>query len=98
MKYFNLLLFAFLLIFTACAEKENLDKATIIQDCNGVFIKMDNTYYQVCNEKILATVEDGTELNLNIAHLDECKYSAEKMCLIAFPHQTKGFVKVNYVF
>lgn len=98
MKYLNLLLFAFLLAFTACGEKENLDMATVIQDCNGVFIKMDNTYYEVCNEELLATVEGGTELNLNVTILDECNKTAERMCLVAFPHEVEGVVKVNYVY
>ena len=99
MKYLNLLLFAFLLAFTACGEKENLDMATVTKNCFGTFIQVENTYYQVCNEDILTTVESGTKINLNVKHLNECEQHETKDCSLIDPIFTsKGWVDVIYTY
>ena len=56
MRYFNLILFTLLLTIAACGDKEDLPNAKVIKDCNGTFIQIESTYYQVCNEDILSSV------------------------------------------
>ena len=98
MKNLHLLLFATLLSLAACGEKEDLANAIVIKACEGTFLQMENSYYQVCNEDILATVETGTKLNLNVKHLDSCDEVEPVICIGPEPLLSGDWVQVNYVY
>jgi len=99
MKHLNLIFLAIIFTLASCGEKEDLANTTVIKTCEGTFLQMENTYYQVCNEDILSTVESGTELNLNVKHLDDCDEHEIKDCSLVDPIITSDeWVEVIYTY
>lgn len=78
-----------LLLFSC--EKSGENKATIIRNCTGVYLRIDGKEYKVCNQNKLTNYIHGISVTATYRYVKECKESTAA-CLILYPND--GLIKV----
>lgn len=79
--------------FTSTGAKKN--NATVVRDCSGTYLRMQNDDYLVCNKEILTDIADGSMVEVRYKKVKTCPPTDEVVCMLYHDH--KGIVQVTKV-
>lgn len=75
------------ILFAASCKKKN-QKATVIKDCSGTYIRLNDVDHMVCNEDRLDSFDPGTEVEVKFVRDDKC-VSDRVHCMMVHEHKTE---------
>lgn len=80
----------------ACSKNKDRN-ATVVDDCNGVYLTINGKNYNVCNSNILKPYKGGDKVNVTYTKIEECPNPDYKapMCLVG--HANEGWIEVTKV-
>ena len=81
------------LVFVSCT-KTDFKKVTVIKDCTGSYLRIDNKEYFVCNPEKINNVESGKEIEVNYKFSSQCD---DGLIRCAMVHENNGRVKIEKV-
>ena len=88
-------IFTVFFLFSSC-KKKTCGEMTIIKDCTGSYLRVDDKDYQICNENIVTNYADGTKVNATFIKLEACLALKDKSVCHMF-HQHKGLIEVKKI-
>lgn len=96
-KVLSILIFA-LLIFTSC-EKKHTTTTTVIRDCTGTYLRVDNKDLPVCNSVILSDKENGTNIIATFKKGGDNKCEDRDMphCTMVHPYAVGEWIRITKV-
>ena len=77
MKTITLSLVSLLFLFS-CTKKEN--NATLIKDCTGSYVHINDKDYLICNTELIENIETGTKLSIIYQKTENCAVSSPTLC------------------
>lgn len=86
----------FSLSFSACTRScKELDtqKAKVIRDCTGTYVRIADKDYLVCNTSALADYADNECVEVTTASVTDCAEQKDK-AICAMAHESAGIVEV----
>ncbi len=93
-KQYILILFSFFLLISC--HKNKGEKVIVEKNCTGQYVQIDDDFYRVCNEELLCDIEDGTEIQVTIQYIDECKsLDDDVVCYMYFKNE--GWVEISWL-
>lgn len=69
------------------------EKVQIVRDCSGTYIRMDEWDYKVCNDDLLANLENEAMITLSFIDVNKCKLP-DGIAVCMLYHEHVGSVKV----
>ena len=96
MKRIALSTFAFSLLMLVACNKQINHKATVVRDCTGVYLRVNEKDYHVCNVDKLSSFPDGSLVNARFERKKDCRQEEEKMVCKMY-HQNEGWIEVTLV-
>lgn len=71
---------------------------TVVQDCTGLYLRIDGDDYRVCNLEKVASYADGATVIASVRHIAECNDSAQNAfaCLKLYP--SHGWIEVLEIY
>lgn len=90
-KTIKLSLIGLTIMLTQACKKQNIEGATVIKDCTGVYIREDNKDYFVCNSDLLSDYNSGDAINVTFKEANACD-PGPVVCMMA--HDYEGVVEV----
>lgn len=96
MKRTNLIFSTLLIltiIFSSC-KKEINQTATVIRDCTGTYLRLNNKDYQVCNLEKVSSFSAGTTVTATFKKLEECNGSANTAAICYMLHENEGWIEI----
>lgn len=91
MKLFNLLLIITIAATIFSCEKEKNQTATIIRDCTGTYLRIDDKDYLVCNGEKTSEFEENENVIVTYEDIDQCSFDG---FLCELYHKNEGPIKV----
>ena len=95
MKNLLYLTLALLLSLSSCAVNVNEKKAEVISDCTGLYLRLDEGDYLVCNQELLRD-KVGKEVSVTFEKTDQCPEFKDKVVCMMY-HENLGLVRVTSV-
>jgi len=87
-KQIYLLTVALLLTLVSCNEQSK-ESMTVIKDCTGTYLRMNETDYFVCNYELLASHTEGEIISVTFKETD-CENASEVVtCMMHHPYESK---------
>ena len=83
-----------LFILLACS-KEKHETMTIVRDCTGTYLRLNEKDYQVCNHEKLSSFVDGTKVKAIFKKVKECKNKDVAVCMLL--HYNEGWIHVRKI-
>ena len=65
--------------------------ATIVRDCTGTYLRMDNRDYLICNPSMAESYENGSSVTVKYQTDDECNLTGAACYMY---HESHGNVKI----
>jgi hypothetical protein len=91
----NLIIVAVCIIYivsAACQKRISAAKqAIVVRDCTGVYLRMEEKDYLVCNVSLLEGKENGASVHVFFRKIDEC-LRPEARCLLF--HPAEGIISI----
>ncbi|TXF79162.1 hypothetical protein [Chryseobacterium sp.] len=86
-----------LILNIACtAILPTAEKATVIRDCTGTYLRMDKKDFKVCNNAVLKNYKEGVEVTVKFAKTDSCpEFNDKAVCMMY--HENEGTVRISEV-
>lgn len=96
MKMIKILAMALLVCtLQACSKSDATNtNATVIKDCTGVYLRIDNKDYMVCNREKFTNIPEGTTVNAIFTKTDNCNMDWI-VCMML--HEYHGVIEVHSV-
>ncbi len=82
-----------MLLSLSCG-KTNKD-VTVIKDCTGSYLRLNDKDYKICNDDIVANLNSGTEVVASFKKVDDCEDGFQAICEMYHAH--KGWIKVTEI-
>lgn len=95
-KLFILALFLGSISFVSC-KKEYDKKVTLVRDCSGTYLRLNEKDYHVCNPEKVAAYKDNETLVATFTKLKECRGSANDAIVCMMYHENEGWIQVEYI-
>lgn len=83
------LIFLLAIATTSCA-KYSFTNGTVVKDCTGSYLRVNNLDYLICNDSTVKNIPDQTNISVKYKKGDNC--TAPGLCLIA--HPTEGTIQI----
>ncbi|MBW8360940.1 MAG: hypothetical protein K0M56_01995 [Kaistella sp.] len=72
------------------------EKATVVRDCTGTYLRVDTKDYLVCNNAILKNYKEGAKVTVKFAKTDSCpEFDGKAVCMMY--HENEGTVRISEV-
>jgi hypothetical protein len=97
MKKIILAFIPLLFIALVSCKKMRNESATVVRDCTGTYLRINEKDYQVCNPEKVAAYSDGTTVTARFKKIKECNGSARDGITCKMFHQNEGWVEVEKV-
>jgi hypothetical protein len=69
-------------------------KAKIVRDCTGVYLRVEDQDFEICNEQLVGYLEEGRIVEVKFRRISVCKKENVK-CMMA--HSSEGLVEVQKI-
>jgi len=88
-----------LIVFTLIwsCTKNDYQTGKIINDCSGVYFRMNNDDYLICNNSMVRDLETGTEIKIKYQVIDECEKQNNPPCYLPFFHEYKSIILISKI-
>ena len=83
-------------LFLSC-KKEKDQRATVIKDCTGTYLRVDKKDYHVCNLEKVASFPDGAVVTTTFKRLTNCNGSAIDVIVCMMAHENAGWINVEKI-
>jgi len=82
----------------ASCVKSNVNvAATLVKDCTGVYLRINNKDYHVCNTELTANMASGTPVLVSFTKIDACTGTASNAIVCMMLHDNEGWVTINSI-
>lgn len=88
-----MILTASIAILSSCT-KQHSQNVTVIKDCTGSYLRIDNKDYRVCNLEMVSAFKDGEQISASYQKIKECHGSAIDAIVCMMVHQNEGWIEV----
>lgn len=79
---------------TSCSAVKTSDNATVVKDCTGAYLSIENKDYLVCNTDILKDYKTGSKVTATFNKVKKCPEQENKVvCMMYHPHE--GMININ---
>jgi hypothetical protein len=85
-----------ILLGAAFCKKRMHETMTVIKDCSGTYLRLDNKDYHVCNPEALVNFPNGTTVKASFEKLKSCT-SLDNEIICELYHINEGWVKVKKI-
>jgi hypothetical protein len=82
------------ILFISCKKEKNII-ATVIKDCSGYYLQVEEKYYLVCNREILKDYNDGQEVVLSFNKINSCNNNY--ISCMMFSHKNESWVEIKKI-
>lgn len=82
------------LVFTSCT-KVNYKNATVIKDCTGSYLRINEKDYHICNDETVENYQSGEEVTASFKKIENC--SNDTLIVCELYHQNEGWIEVTEV-
>lgn len=96
MKHLALLFTTILILTLVSCRKENSQSATVVKDCTGTYLRMNNNDYQVCNLNMTEKFKSEQRVVVSFNSVKECAALKDQIVCYMY-HENEGFVEVNSI-
>jgi hypothetical protein len=83
------------LSFSACSKECESDKAEILHDCGGSFIKVGEKLYAVCNVETVKNRANNSQAIVKFKKISDCNYTPEILCLALPIYSSDTWVEIT---
>jgi len=86
------------LIFCALVscQKKTEKNATVIKDCTGSYVHINDKDYLICNTERVENIETGTELSITYQKAENCDVLSPTLCEMYHKHEgTIEIIELN---
>ena len=80
--------------FISCS-KVNDKNVTVVKDCTGSYLRLNNKDYHICNIEIVKPYDSGTEVKASFKKIDDCPDCDEAVCEMF--HDSEGWINVTKI-
>jgi hypothetical protein len=70
------------LILMAFSCRKEPEQMTVLRDCTGVYLRLDNKDYHVCNPEKVSSFPDGAVVTASFKRVNECNGSAKTLLFV----------------
>ena len=91
-----ILVLIIILLGTSSCKKRTRGTMTVIKDCSGTYLRLNNKDYHVCNTESVDNFSNGTIVNATFEKLKSCP-SIENQPTCYINHENEGWVKVKKI-
>lgn len=92
----SVLAIAGLALMTSCSVSNVKSTATVIKDCTGTYLRIDNDDYQVCNADILKDHQEGSTVSATYRKVQKCPELNGRM-VCAMYHEKAGNIRIQSI-
>ncbi len=78
------------------AKKKSVDNATVVRDCTGTYLQIKGDDFQICNEEIATSFDDGAQVSAVYRERKNCP-ALEGKIICALVHSAEGWVEVKEI-
>lgn len=89
----NNILFIILASALFSCSKTIEKNAVVIKDCTGSYIRQDSVDYFICNDDMVAAIENGTEVSVTFKTVENCDQPDDAICLML--HLSEGNIEIT---
>ncbi len=79
----------------SCSKQPVRRSMTVIRDCTGVYLRLDNKDYKVCNEAIIYSYPTGDTVNVSFKTIAGCDGDNNLTCELY--HPSEGWIKIVHI-
>lgn len=92
----SVLAIAGLALMTSCSVSTVKSTATVIKDCTGTYLRINNEDYQVCNADILKDHQEGSTVSATYRKVQKCpELKGRVVC--AMYHEKAGNIRIQSI-
>jgi hypothetical protein len=96
-KLIGFFCFASLAALLFSFEKSKCVKGTIIRDCTGTYLQIDQKDYRVCNPKKVEFISDGAAVKASYKLIQTCEKDTVKKASCLMFHESAGVIEVTKI-
>lgn len=85
-----------LALMTSCSVSNVKSIATVIKDCTGTYLRIDNEDYLVCNADILKDHQEGSTVSATYRKVQKCPELDGRM-VCAMYHEKAGNIRIQSI-
>lgn len=74
-------------------DEANKVEATVVKDCTGSYLRMNNKDYQVCNVDVLSDYESNSKIEVNYKSISTCDWGDQIICEMY--HENEGLIEIT---
>lgn len=94
MKQYLYMLFLLVPVLGGCNKPQEQDM-TVVRDCSGTYLRLNNKDYQVCNTATTNNFAVGTRVKVVFRSAGECKEATGAVCELY--HPSEGWIKIVHI-
>ena len=83
------------LILFSCKKETKNQEMTVIKDCSGTYLRMEDKDYQVCNFEETDRFEENEVVMVSFRKIDTCEALEGAVCMLY--HENEGLIKIIYI-
>jgi hypothetical protein len=87
-KLLILLLTVSLFTLSSCSKDFIQVDAIVEKNCTGSYLKIDDKFYYVCNQDVIAAYTNGQQISVSYEALQGCKSKGTPSCDLAFSYES----------
>ncbi len=88
----TILILGLIVLFASCNKVIN-QEMTVIKDCTGSYLRLNEKDYHICNIDIVEDINDGSVVKASFIKIDDCHDSEEIVCEMY--HANEGWIEVS---
>ena len=83
-------------VLSSCAANHSAQKAKIISDCTGSYLRIDGKDYLVCNTDKLKNFSKDATVEVTFEKIDKCpEFDGKVVCMMY--HENEGLIRINTI-
>lgn len=87
---------ALLLSFSSC-QKDTYEIVTVVRDCTGTYLRLNEKDYHVCNPEMVSSFDNGVTIAAVFDKITVCNGSAKDDIVCLMMHYNEGWINVKRV-
>ena len=96
MKLLSLIAIALMPAPCSC-HKESLQEMTVVRDCTGTYLRLDEKDYHVCNTEKVDGFVNGSKVKAGFKKIKNCNGTASEAIVCLMFHQNEGWIEVGKI-
>jgi uncharacterized protein YxeA len=94
-KLLFILLIPVVAVIAAACNKKQVHQMTVVRDCTGTYLRIDQKDYQVCNTDMTTPYASGTRVKAAFKATGGCSEAPQFVCELY--HPSEGWIKIVHI-